>query len=169
MTRVRLAVVVAGAFVLSACGGASRTTETATPDRFGYRVGSDDRRETMEVRAATDSLRYLVFPAVVDSVGIRTAGRPLPGDGVAVEAVIQGALPDACAELEAVTQSRQGHFVDVVLTMRQRRETVCAAVVRPFRTYLVLDGVFEAGSYTLTVNGANTPFQVLPVREPEAR
>ena len=168
MARLPLAAA-AAALGLAACAGPTATVEPSSPDRFGYRAGSDDRRETMEPRPATDSLRYLVFPAVVDSVGVRTAGRPLPGDGVAVEAVIQGALPDACAELEAVTQSRQGHFVDVELTMRQRRETVCAAVVRPFRTYLVLDGPFEAGSYTLTVNGSNTPFQVLPVRRPEAR
>ena len=48
--------------------------------------------------------------------------------------------------------------------MRQPRETVCAAVVRPFRYYLVLDGAYPAGSYTLTLNGSVTPFQVLPVR-----
>ena len=50
--------------------------------------------------------------------------------------------------------------------MRQPKETVCAAVVRPFRFYLVLDGAFEAGSYTLRFNGAPTPFQVLPALVP---
>ena len=161
---VPLALVLA-AMSLAACGGSGASASGPDRDRYGYRVGSDDRRETMQIRPISDSTRYLIYPAVVDSVGVRTAGRPAPGDAVAVEVVIQGALPDACAELTEVTQSREGHFVFVDLTMRQPLETVCAAVVRPFRFYVVLDGGFEAGSYTLRVNDDPTPFQVLPVRE----
>ena len=171
MTRAALAplALVLAATGLAACGGSGASASAPDRDRYGYRVGSDDRRETMEVRPIADSTRYLVYPAVVDSVGVRTAGRPAPGDAVAVEVVIQGALPDACAELTGVTQSREGHFVAVELTMRQPLETVCAAVVRPFRFYLVLDGGFPAGSYTLRVNGEPTPFQVLPVRDDAGR
>ena len=51
--------------------------------------------------------------------------------------------------------------------MRLPLETVCAAVVRPFRFYLVLDDAYAEGSYTLSLNGTTTPFQVLPVRTPE--
>ena len=162
-----LAVVVAGAGLV-ACGGPGASAADG-PDRgrFGYRVGSDGNRETMTVRPITDSTRYLVYPAVVDSVAVRTAGRAGTGDAVAVEVLVQGALPDACAELTEVTQSREGRFVAVDLFMRQPRETVCAAVVRPFRFYVVLDGSFEAGSYTLRVNGSPMPFQVLPVVEAE--
>ena len=167
MTRASLAVlaVAAAGAALAACGGSAASVPGPDRDRYGYRVGSDDRRETLRIRPITDSTRYLIYPAVVDSVGVRVAGRPAPGDAVAVEVVIQGALPDACAELTEVTQSREGHFVTVDLTMRQPLETVCAAVVRPFRFYVVLDGGFEAGSYTLRVNDSPTPFQVLPVRE----
>lgn len=154
---------------LAACsgGGASADATTVDRDRYGYRVGSDDGRETMLIRPVTDSTRYLLYPAVVDSIAVRPAGRPAPGDAVAVEVLIKGALPDACAELTEVTQSRVGHFVTATLTMRQPRETVCAAVVRPFRFYLVLDDPYEAGSYTLTLNGKVVPFEVLPVRVPE--
>ena len=167
--RVRLAVlaVVLAGTSLAACGGSAASASAPDRARYGYRLGSDDRRETMLIRPVTDSTRYLVYPAVVDSVAVRPAGRPGPGDAVAVEVLVQGALPDACAELTEVTQSREGHFVTVDLAMRQPRETVCAAVVRPFRFYVVLDGGFQAGSYTLRVNGSPTPFQVLPVREPE--
>ena len=159
-----LAAVVAGV-ALAACGGSGASATAPERDRYGYRVGSDGQRETVLIRPISDSTRYLVYPAVVDSVAVRPAGRPAAGDAVAVEVLVQGALPDACAELTEVTQSRQGHFVAVDLMMRQPRETVCAAVVRPFRFYVVLDGSFEAGSYTLRVNGSPTPFQVLPVRE----
>ncbi len=167
MTRAALAplALMVAAAGLAACGGSGASASGADRDRYGYRVGSDDRRETMQVRPIADSTRYLVYPAVVDSVAVRAAGRPAPGDAVAVEVLVQGALPDACAELTEVTQSREGHFVAVDLTMRQPLETVCAAVVRPFRFYVVLDGGFEAGSYTLRVNGKPTPFQVLSVRE----
>ena len=152
---------------LTACGGSSSAAGGPDRDRFGYRVGSDPNRETILLRPLTDSTRYIFYPAVVDSVAVRPAGRPAPGDGVAVEVLVQGALPDACAELTEVTQSREGRFVAVDLFMRQPRETVCAAVVRPFRFYVVLDGSFEAGSYTLRVNGSPMPFQVLPVVEAE--
>ncbi len=150
------------AVALAACGGSSATADGPDRDRFGYRVGSDPNRETMLLRPASDSTRYLIYPAVVDSVAVRPAGRPLPGDGVAVEVLIQGALPDACAELTDVTQERQIQFITVELLMRQPRETVCAAVVRPFRFYLMLDGSYPAGSYTLRLNGSAVPFQVLP-------
>ena len=155
------------ALVLAACGGSSGAADGPDRDRFGYRVGSDPNRETMLIRPLSDSTRYLVYPAVVDSIAVRPAGRPLPGDGVAVEVLVQGALPDACAELTDVTQSRDSQFVTVDLTMRQPRETVCAAVVRPFRFYLMLDGSYPAGSYLLRLNGKTVPFQVLPARTVE--
>ena len=155
---------------LAACasGGASGTGEA--DERFGYRIGGvgPDGRETMLLAPVTDSTRYLFFPAVVDSVAVRSAGRPLPGDAVAVDVLVKGALPDACAQLAEVRQRREGHFVTVDLTMRQPRETVCAAVVRPFRFYVPLDGAFEAGSYSLRLNGRTVPFQILPALDPEA-
>ena len=101
------------ALVLAACGGSSGAADGPDRDRFGYRVGSDPNRETMLIRPLSDSTRYLVYPAVVDSIAVRPAGRPLPGDGVAVEVLVQGALPDACAELTDVTQRRDSQFVTV--------------------------------------------------------
>ncbi len=158
----------AGLIGLAACSvGGAATSGAPDRDGFGYRVGSDPSRETVLLQPITDSTRYLVFPAVVDSVAVRPAGRPAPGDAVAVEVLVKGALPDACAELTDLTQSRASHFVTVDLLMRQPRETVCATVVRPFRFYFMLDGAYEAGSYTLQLNGRAVPFQVLPARDPE--
>ncbi|WP_412069995.1 hypothetical protein [Rubrivirga sp. IMCC43871] len=153
------------ALALAACGGSGAATDGPDRDRYGYRVGSDPDRETVLIRPVSDSTRYLIYPAVVQTVDVRPAGRPAPGDAVAVEVLVEGALPDACAELTDLRQSRQSQFIDVALEMRQPRETVCAAVTRPFRFYVVLDGGFEAGSYTLRLNGAPHPFQVLPARD----
>ena len=161
--RGRPALLAVALAVLAGCAGADEVA-TVDTDRYGYRVGGEvGGRETVRVAPPDSSVRFLFFPAVIDSVDVRPAGRPAPGDGVAVEAVILGAFPDACSVLSGVEQGRAGHYVTVTLTMRQPLETVCAAVVRPFRFYLPLDGAFEAGSYTVTVNDAAYPFQVLPV------
>ena len=150
------------AVVLAGCAGAEEVATVET-DRFGYRVGGEvDGRETVALAPPDSSVRYLSFPAVIESVDVRPAGRPAPGDGVAVELVIEGAFPDACSVHSSVEQARAGHYATVALTMRQPLETVCAAVVRPFRYYLTLDTAFGTGSYTVTVNDAAYPFQVLP-------
>ena len=47
--------------------------------------------------------------------------------------------------------------------MRQPIDEVCAQVVRPFRFYLILEGGFVPGSYTLTLNGAAHPFRIREV------
>ncbi len=160
-----LLLVAASTVVLAACAGGAGS-QAPERDRFGYRVGGvgPDGRETVLLTPVSDSTRYLFFPAVVDSVAIRPAGRPATGDAVAVEVLVKGTLPDACAQLTEAEQQRQSHYVTVDLTMRQPLESVCAQVVRPFRFYLMLDGAYEAGSYTLTLNGTTYPFQILPAR-----
>lgn len=151
------------ALAASACtsGGEARTGD----DRFGNRADAwaPDGRETLLITPPDDSTGYFVYTAVVDSVAVRVARRGASADdAVPVEVLVKGALPDACSELNAVTQERSGHFVSMALTMRQPRGDVCAQVVRPFRFYVRLDSLYAAGSYTLTLNGKTTPFQVLP-------
>lgn len=146
---------------LAACVGSAGVTDVAPEDRFGYRL-NDGERATVGLSPGDSLTRYLLLPAAIDDVRVRAAGRPAPGDAVAVEAVVEGAFPALCDALARVDQSRTGHFVTVALLMRQPRERVCAAVRQPFRYYLPLDGAFEAGSYTLTLNDATYPFQVLP-------
>ena len=147
---------------LAACSGGAATRSGDA--RYGDRkdAWAPDGRETLLITPPADSTAYFVYTAVVDSVSVRTAGRAAPGESVGVEVLVKGALPDACSALNAVTQSRTGHFVTLALTMRQPRGDVCAQVVRPFRFYVALDEPFEAGSYTLSLNGRVTPFQVLP-------
>ena len=44
--------------------------------------------------------------------------------------------------------------------MRRRRGVLCASVVRPYRFYLVLEGQYEQGHYTLKINGVAHTFVV---------
>lgn len=155
---------------LAACSGATRTGDARYGDRARTDgdAWADDGRETLLIGPPADSTAFFVYPAVVDSVAVRAAGRAAPGEAVAVEVLVKGALPDACSALNAVTQSRTGHFVTLTLTMRQPRGAVCAQVVRPYRFYVSLDDALPAGSYTLTLNGRVTPFQILAGTAPEA-
>ncbi len=159
----RAAVLLTLGLALAACSG----SRTRTGDqRFGHRADGwgPDGRETLLIGAPTDSSGVFIYTAVVDSVAVRAAVPSVPGEAVPVEVLVKGALPDACSALNAVTQEQTGHFVSMTLTMRQPRGAVCAQVVRPFRFYVRLDGLFAPGSYTLRLNGRVTPFQVLDAR-----
>ena len=104
---------------------------------------------------------YLTLPAILDSVSVRPAvTAAVPGTPVEVEVLVKGTLPDACTTLDAATQSRVGHLVTATLTMRQPHGALCAQVVRPFRFYMPLEGTYEPGHYTLTLNGTAYPFRI---------
>lgn len=160
MRRLALLALALGAAGCGLLGGGSPASEA----RFGHRPAAsvtDDGRETVLIAPPDASTAFLVFPAPVDSVSVR-AEQPVvdAGAATAVEVLVKGALPDACAELSDVRQSRSGAYVTVDLDMRTPRGRVCAAVARPYRFYLPLDGTFDAGSYVLTLNGATHPFQI---------
>ena len=156
----RTALLLTAVLGVAACSGGRRATADG---QYGHRTDERgaDGRETLLIGPPADSAGYYVSPAVVDSVAVRPE-RPAiaAGEAVPVEVLVKGALPDACSALDAVTQSRTGHFVTLALTMRQPRGAVCAQVVRPYRFYVRLDSLFEAGSYTLTLNGRTVPFQI---------
>jgi hypothetical protein len=157
----RAAALLLGVISLAACSGGRRATADG---QYGHRADEwgADGRETLLISPPADSAGFFVYPAVVDSVAVRPERRAVaPGEAVPVEVLVKGALPDACSALDAVTQSQTGHFVTLALTMRQPRGAVCAQVVRPYRFYVRLDSLFAPGSYTLTLNGRVTPFQIL--------
>lgn len=157
-----------GASALGACSGLGGASEPDPDAEFGHRVERWERngRETLLLDVNGDTTRTLVFPAVIESVNVRTSDAAVqPGEEAAVEVLIKGAIPDACSVLNTAEQTRAGRFVTVTLTMRQPIDEVCAQVVRPFAFYLVLNGGFEPGSYTLTLNGTTHPFRIREVTE----
>ncbi len=159
MRHAPLLTLVAAALALAACAGGTR----APDDRFGHRYGgvAPDGRETVLVEPADSLASFVTLPAVIDSVVVRPEqAEAAPGEGVAVEVLVKGTLPDACATLNAPTQERTGHLVRLTLTMRQPSGALCAQVVRPFRFYVALEGTYAPGSYTLFVNDAAHPFRL---------
>ncbi len=154
------AAVLAVVLVMAPACATLRSSEPATDDRFGSRIeGTDpDGRETIVISPPEQGREWAAYPATFESVTVRP--EPVQGQPVAVEILVKGAFPDACTELHAVTQERTGNIVDVTLDMRRERGAVCAAVLKPYRFYLMLDGRYAAGPYTLKLNGQAFPFEI---------
>lgn len=166
---------IAGVLVLAGlaagCSG-SRSAEEAPPDQqFGHRYDAEgpDGRRTIAIAPADSAVDYFYYPATFDSVNVRPAlfeaGLPAEGQQVEVEVLIKGAFPDACMELHAIAQERTGHIINASLEMRRPQGSICASVRRPYRFYVMLQGRYGVGNYTLKLNDTAIPFQVLSARE----
>lgn len=135
-------------------------------DSFGHRVDgqTEDGRTTIAITPAREDVEYRLFDASYDNVTIRPAEVTAANraSGVEVEVLIKGAFPDSCSELHEVKQQRAGNLVLVTLTMRRPQGSVCASVLRPYRYYLDLDGVFTPGPYSMRLNDLSHPFVVRP-------
>ena len=76
-----------------------------------------------------------------------------------VTARVAGVLPDACTNIRAVSQSREGRAVTVTITTT-RTGQLCAEVLRPVTRDVPLEGAFESGEYLLRVNGLERRFVI---------
>jgi hypothetical protein len=94
--------------------------------------------------------------AMIEQVEVRVGDERARQVVVAVE----GALPDACAELvESPEVTVDGTRVIVTVQWQRPRGLMCAQVLRPFTTSVDL-GELEPGTYTLVVNDLETTFTV---------
>lgn len=141
-----------GCALLAGCSGPA-AVQSLPDDEFGHRYEgiAPDGRATYVISPPDSNVSYLYFPAVYDTVHIRqVAGEPNESQ---IEVLVKGSFPDSCTELNAVEQDRAEHILTVDLQMRKPRGTVCASVMRPYRYYLILDGRYDDGNYTLKLNG----------------
>jgi hypothetical protein len=150
-----------GVALIGSCAPARRLAQP--DDRFGHRyVGrAPDGRLTLNLTPPAAYQQDLRYPVPVDTVHVRMA--PLEATGeqtVKLELLIKGSLPDACSALDAVTQEQNGHLLRVQLWMRRPAKQRCRPVAQPFRFYLLLEGAFNPGSYTLRLNDRVFPFEI---------
>lgn len=160
----RMMLVLLAGWVFTACGSI-RTPERPLDEKFGHRYEgrATDGRETIVVTSRDENVEYVYYPAAYDTVHIRQAAPASPMDeATRVEVLIKGAFPDACTELHSVAQERAEHILTVTLEMRRPRGVLCASVVRPYRFYVELEGLYEPGHYSLRINNASHPFVVAP-------
>lgn len=136
-----------------------RREEPAPETQFGHREEvSDDGRVTTVIAPADGSQVYRFRDASIEEVTVRPAPPSL--QATPVEVLVKGAFPDSCTELHEAVQSRTAAIVSVKLTTRRPQGALCAAVIRPFRFYLLLEGSYEPGPYTLRLNGEAYPFEI---------
>ncbi len=149
---------------LTACLG-SREVEESPDERYGHRFESEgpEGRRTIAILPPDSTESYFYYPAVIDTVHVRPA--PLtPGvavnNTVPVEILVKGSIPDGCTEMHDVAQERFGHIIHVRVQMRKPEGSVCTRVIRPYRFYLRLEGMYGEGNYTLKLNNRVFPFAV---------
>lgn len=87
--------------------------------------------------------------------------RAVVGSGRPAEMTLQvdGVLPDACTTAGAAAQSRDGRTV-VVTIPTERHGDICAQVIQEITLSVKLEGTFEAGRYTVRVNGVEKTITV---------
>ena len=163
--RYQIVVWLGGVVLLAAGCLGSRETERPPDEQFGHRYETppDDRSEIV-LREPSAEAEYFYYPAIFDTVHVRSAlfdpNIPAGAQRVPIEVLVKGAFPDTCTELHDVEQERAGHLILMQLTMRRPKGAVCTSVVRPYRFYVMLEGLYGIGDYTLKINGTPYAFQV---------
>lgn len=162
MIHIRTATPVLTLIVLCAGCQTARQGARQPDEQFGHRVEGVDQegRETVVLVPPSEESEYRTDLAVYESVTVRPGSASAGITGVEVELLVKGAFPDACTELHEVSQVRSGNLIEVTLRTRRPQGAICAAVVRPYRFYLLLDGRYEPGPYNLKLNGDSHPFEV---------
>ncbi|SHK19015.1 hypothetical protein [Rhodothermus profundi] len=150
---------VIGLALLSACVSPRLL---APDDQFGHRYAkrAPDGRVTLTLTLPDSAVAYWRYPVPIDTIHVRPAPFHGTRNTVPVELLIKGSLPDACSELDAVTQQRAGTLLRIQLWMRRPQRKRCRPVVRPFRFYLMLADRFAPGSYTLKLNDRVFTFEI---------
>lgn len=65
---------------------------------------------------------------------------------------VAGEHPDGCELPVHVAQSREGNAIQVEVYRQLPVDMVCPMILRPYEDTIQLDGAFEAGSYSISVN-----------------
>ena len=159
-----LGALVVGVLGLAGCSGSGGARQTPPDQRYGHRyeeAGPEGRR-TLTLAAPDSGAEYALHDVPVSEVIVRADSFAQGEAAVPVEVLIKGALPNECLALHAAAQERDGHFLDVSFTMRWPTggSERCERFERPFRFYLPLEGRYEPGDYTLTLNGTVYPFTI---------
>lgn len=97
-------------------------------------------------------------PAVEGQVNV-TRVRVFIKDG-RVQAFVQGEIGDGCTTLQGVTQRRSGNAIELTATFR-RQGDVCTMIMQLMNEWVVLNGTFEPGEYTLRANARALPFRLV--------
>ncbi len=82
-------------------------------------------------------------------------------DPAALEVDIQGVIGDSCNQLDQVEQQRDGNEVVLTITAIRTLGVPCRELAQPYDETIPLQGDFEPGIYTVTVNGVSDAIEVV--------
>lgn len=95
-------------------------------------------------------------PAQIDSVEV-VVRESFP---VQVAAHITGSLGNGCLSLGEITQRRDGNMIEVSVPANHSGAEACTMQLQLIDEMVELQGRFEPGDYTVSVNGVNATFSV---------
>ena len=132
--------------VISGCG----SQETETPEPTAVAEATEPSEPT-----STPLTDEVFGVANVESVEILI----LESFPVQINLIIQGNLPNGCAEIDRTVVEQEGNNFDVAVTTVQEAGQVCTEALVPFEEIVPLDVLgLEAGTYTVTVNDVQSSF-----------
>ncbi len=70
-----------------------------------------------------------------------------------VEITIRGYLPDACTEINSISDQLEGSIIRVTVETRRPADLICAQVIEDFEVRYTLTSILGRGSYIVDVNG----------------
>jgi hypothetical protein len=85
-----------------------------------------------------------------------------------VQALVQGELGDGCTSLQPIRQRRTANTIDITVTFRREGE-VCTMIMQFVNEWVVLDGSFTPGEYTVRANAVVTNFRLIQGSDGELR
>jgi hypothetical protein len=132
---------------ISACGG--REVDEPTPATVA------EGASTTEPPTDTPPAEPIYGQANVESLEVLTTN----SDPVQVIVLLEGTLPDGCAEIDEVTVQRQGDIVNLsVITVKDPGQS-CEETPVPFEEAIPLDASgLEPGTYVIAVSGLQESF-----------
>jgi hypothetical protein len=76
------------------------------------------------------------------------------------QAFVQGEIGDGCTTFTGVTQRRSGNTIEISATSRRQGE-VCTMIMQLMNEWVVLDGSFGPGDYTVRANARTLSFRLV--------
>jgi hypothetical protein len=100
-------------------------------------------------------------PAVIEAIPIESVDVRVGSTRPAfVTALFTGSIGSGCDFLHSITQRREGAVVTIDIQKSRFTKGPCTMIFKAFEQELGLPGGFDAGEYTLRVNGESRSFTV---------
>lgn len=102
----------------------------------------------LETQTMSDSIKVLTN---INSVNVNV----MESSPAQISLDIAGEHPDGCQLPVVVDQSRSGNTITLEIYREVPSDMMCPMMLNPYEATITLDGTFNSGSYTISVNDVN--------------